>query len=395
MVDDLKPKKSRQKSSSLTPVTCRIMEACEDIVMESPSLIEYQHGLLCQIALPRSKPRDREFIREYKDGCVKMQAGELWDGLKLVPQPLPYGPKARLVMIHINSEAIKTRNPEIYCEESGRKFMERLGLNTDGGKDYNLFKAQMKAWAACRMILGFNTRNGSAVTVDTKPVKRFEAWLQQSEGQQVMWPGVITLSSDYFEDLLKHAVPLDTRAVHALAHSALALDAYSFLARRLHDLKKPIRVTWQQFHEQFGQEYTGQDAVKDFRKEWVPAVLAALTVYPSARVEKIQGGLMLHPSPPPIHPTSVAVSHGLADKVRASLPATPAPDVPEPVQSVQGTHLKPRTIETFRARYPRLDPYACKAAFDYWQDDLAPENQARHYDRAFLGFAKKWAEDKQ
>ena len=29
--------------------------------------------------------------------------------------------------------------------------MERLGLNTDGGSTYNLFKQEMKALAACRL----------------------------------------------------------------------------------------------------------------------------------------------------------------------------------------------------------------------------------------------------
>lgn len=52
-------------------------------------------------------------------------------------------------------------------------------------------------------------------------------------------------------------------------------------------------------------------------------------------------------------------------------------------------------METFSDRYPGLDPYACKAAFDAWQEGLAPENKARHYDSAFLGFAAKWAKGKR
>ena len=44
----------------------------------------------------------------------------------------------------------------------------------------------------------------------------------------------------------------------------------------------------------------------------------------------------------------------------------------------------------FRAMYPRLDPYACKAAFDDWAEGLPPERKPRHYDAAFKGFAEKW-----
>ena len=44
----------------------------------------------------------------------------------------------------------------------------------------------------------------------------------------------------------------------------------------------------------------------------------------------------------------------------------------------------------FRAMYPRLDPYACKAAYDFWIEGLPPERKPRHYDAAFKGFAESW-----
>lgn len=54
-------------------------------------------------------------------------------------------------------------------------------------------------------------------------------------------------------------------------------------------------------------------------------------------------------------------------------------------------HLKPETVERFRALWPRLDPYACQADFEAW---LAGKTPPRGYDRAFLGFAAKWATGK-
>ena len=51
-------------------------------------------------------------------------------------------------------------------------------------------------------------------------------------------------------------------------------------------------------------------------------------------------------------------------------------------------HLKPETVEKFRAAWGRADPYACKADFDAW---LAGKTSPGDYDSAFLGFAAKWA----
>jgi hypothetical protein len=115
--------------------------------------------------------------------------------------------------------------------------------------------------------------------------------------------------------------------------------------------------------------------------QFVPAVRAALTVYPSAKVEQIIGGLLLHPSFPPVHRSSVAVSVGLADHVRRSLPT------PTTVK-----HLKPETVEQFRNLYPRLDVYACKGDFDAWLEGKG--HKPTHYDKAFLGFSKKWIKGK-
>ena len=54
-------------------------------------------------------------------------------------------------------------------------------------------------------------------------------------------------------------------------------------------------------------------------------------------------------------------------------------------------HLLAETVESFRAAWPRLDPAACKTDFDLW---LAGKTPPRNYDRAFLGFAAKWAVNK-
>jgi hypothetical protein len=82
------------------------------------------------------------------------------------------------------------------------------------------------------------------VTVDAKPIKRFEAWLQRDGSQKPLWRVVVGLSSEFFETLALHAVPLDYRAISALWHSALALDDYMWLAHRLCRIDKPNEATW-------------------------------------------------------------------------------------------------------------------------------------------------------
>ena len=112
-----------------------------------------------------------------------------------------------------------------------------------------------------------------------------------------MWASELKLGETFYNDLIKHAVPLSGNAIRGLSHSAIALDYYGLFAYRLHALEKPVLVSWEQLRGQIGQEYK---TAKDFKKESLPAIKATLEVYPSARVEQVKGGLMLKPSPPPL-----------------------------------------------------------------------------------------------
>lgn len=368
--------KPQADAPRLPAIQNRIITAAAAIQEDDPLEIVYQHSLFCQIALPRSRPKERVFERSYRNGSVRMRAGACWNGQQWLEQPLPAGPKPRLALMHLHDRAIKTHSPYVEIGHSCAEFLRRLGLNDQDGRTYRLFKREMQALAACHMTLGF-TEGEQNVTLDAKPITRFEAWVNANDDRSTFWPGHLQLSWEYFESLRQHAVPLDTRAVSALAHSALAMDAYSFFARRLYTLTQPVKVFWRQWQEQFGQEYTGPDAIKNFKKEWLAAVRAALTVYPSAKVELVKGGLLLKPSLPPVHPKAVAVSHGLAHQVRQSLPAPKS--------------IKPETVERFRALYPRRDPYACEADFKAWVETKEPP---RDFDKAFLGFAKKWGQSR-
>ena len=62
------------------------------------------------------------------------------------------------------------------------------------------------------------------------------------------------LTYSYFQSLTAHAIPLSEAAVRALAHSAVALDCYAWLAQRLHRIPrgKSQFIDWVSLHEQFG-----------------------------------------------------------------------------------------------------------------------------------------------
>ena len=156
------------------------------------------------------------------------------------------------------------------------------------------------------MQIGYRTSD-TVVNVKCDPIKQFEAWMQNDNGTVNKWPGKITLSSDFYETLTEHAVPLDPRAIAALQNSALALDCYTWLANRLCRVKERggVTLSWKNLREQFGQEYGCE---KDFKREFLNSLRKAHAVYPDAKIEQVNGGLRLVPSPPPIKRRQVVVA---------------------------------------------------------------------------------------
>lgn len=292
-VDDVPAARTENTRSEL-----KLIEASARIAGEPPQGedMAFTHSVFCQVGLPRSKVLGENFMRQSGAAWVNVQAGYLDEGKGPVLQPIPYGAMPRLGLAWVSTFAVRNKDREIPIGDSAAEFLRLMGMESDGRR-YATLRKQMHALAAARLQLGFKGR-----TYNGQPVQQFDAWMSNKDTQQrALWPGVMVLSEDYFGSLIESAVPLDSRALHALKGSALALDVYAWLAHRLHRIgARCVTLHWKALREQFAQEYSGQDPDKDFKKAFLPALKKVLAVYPEAKVKPVTGGLLLVSSPPPI-----------------------------------------------------------------------------------------------
>jgi hypothetical protein len=303
-----RPDKPAQKLGSVlrlpkvTPTTKRLIEAHADILDGPPDDIAFSHSVLCQTSLPYKPTDERVWIRDQGHVSLRIEAGAARhpDTGKWVDLPLPHGEKPRLVMLHLNGEALRTGSPIIDVRDSMTAFVRALGIDTNG-RNLRTLRDQLARLAAAHIVLGIGPD-----TIKADIIRQFRVWWPDDAQQRVLWPSVVRLDTDYFNSLTKHAVPLDSRAVAALAHSALDLDIYAWLAQRLHRIPKgkPQTITWQALKAQFGPDY---DRLIDFRRKFVLALKTVLTAYPSARIEEADAGLALWNSPPPVLKRLVSV----------------------------------------------------------------------------------------
>ena len=284
----------------LTRLQRRVLDAGQTIRLEETDQMHFQHSVLCHTGFPRKQTMFRVFERQTGHMSILLEAGKLFDGYGFVDRPLPYGSVPRLIMMYVSTQAIRTKNRRVEVGYCMRQFLKELGLPTSGGArgGYTVLRKQMEALAACRLTFGMS-EYGRAVTVDAKPIRRFEAWIHRDEAQRTLWPEMLELSKSYFNTLCEHAVPLDARALAAIRHSSLAMDIYTWLAHRLCRVRAVggVKLSWWNLREQFGQEYR---SAKDFKKAFKVSLRQVLVVYPHAKISDVVGGLMIYPSRPPM-----------------------------------------------------------------------------------------------
>jgi hypothetical protein len=264
--------------------------------------LAFQHTVLCQTSLPYRDPGDD--VREWKRGqggvSLLVEAGQAkhpksGEWIKL---GLPWGPKPRLILAHLNAEALRLDSPVITVEDSLSAFVKRIrGFN--GGREFRMFQTQLRCLSTAIIRLAVEADGGMS-QINTQVVTGFvNLWFPKDDHQRVLWQPTVRLSQEYFDSLKRHAVPLAEADLAALAHTALGLDIYTWLAQRLHrvDPRKPAFIPWAALKEQFGPDY---DRLRKFKAVFRVALKQVLQRYQTARVELGEDGMTARNSPPPV-----------------------------------------------------------------------------------------------
>jgi len=278
----------------------RLLDASEATTYD-PAAVAFQHSILAQTGLPYRNPGDdmREWERSNGQAALKVLAGEAFhpELCRFVPLGLPYGPKPRLILAHLNGEALRQQSPVVEVEASLTAFVKRLKLSNEG-RTIRTVKDQLARLAASSMRLGA-VRDGRAVTINSQIVHSFDLWFPKEDGQHALSPSTVRLSLEYFDSLTKHAVPLHERALMALSGSAMGLDVYAWLAQRLHriDWGKRVFVPWPALQAQFGWHY---GRLNNFKSEFRKTLRDVHSQYRAADVELDGRGMTLRHSPPPV-----------------------------------------------------------------------------------------------
>src|SRR5919107_924886 len=165
---------------------------------------------------------------------------------------VPFGSHARLILLYLQTEALRTGSREVELGGSMRQWLSRVGIPA-GGMTGKSVRDQAERISRCKLTFDITTGGRSSGLVQQTIVDR-ALFIEADEGvrQGRLSLETAKLSEGFFEQLKKHPVPLEEAAIKALSNNAPALDVYLWLAYRLHALPGNKLSPWQALKGQFG-----------------------------------------------------------------------------------------------------------------------------------------------
>ena len=278
-----------------------VVEAAANYLSDEESGLNFAFSGWAQAALPHRRLADDQpwQLASERVTLVVEPGRRPTEGGGLVHVGVPFGAHARLILLYLQTEALRTGSREIQLGGSLRQWLTRMGVPI-GGTAARSVRDQAERISRSRLSFHIGPNGKSSGLVNQSILDR-AIFLDVEEGsaQGRLSLETAKLSEGFFEQLQRHPVPIEEAAIRALANNSAAMDCYIWLAYRLHSLHASKLVTWKALKAQFG---AGFKELYHFKNRWPASLELAQAVYPGARIELLDQGVKLHPSRPPVSP---------------------------------------------------------------------------------------------
>ncbi len=285
--------RQRALETAQTVLDRRCVEAAHLVLADEQGAPGYVHAGFAMTALPHKRVDLAEWVRDGADVRLRIESGKTHGGTVV---GIPYGYVARLILLYLQTEAIKTRSREVELGRSMHSWLKAMGLNS-GGKGYETVREQSRRLSLCRLTFYRISESGEAVLNGSFVREAILPSRDTGGSQMSLWKETVLLDEVFFESLIRHPLPVREAAIRAMSGRSMAIDLYIWLAYRLHHLERPTRVPWPSLHRQFG---AGFAHARQFKAHAREALALALSAYPEARVRVDDEALTLMPSPAPV-----------------------------------------------------------------------------------------------
>ena len=204
--------------------------------------------LMALCSLPRTNPSRRLQYKRVNGPYTLLMTAVGQTGLS-------FGNLPRLLLAWVSTEAVRTQSRELFLGASLSEFMRKLGMDPIGGGsrgDRTRLRNQIKRLFNAHIQLAYEDEQVSA-SVNSLVVSRTEFWWNPKRpGERVGWESKIELGEKFFQEIIRHSVPIDMNILKTLVAGIGPLPVGE--THRTFTLNRPMRLSWACLYRQFGVE---------------------------------------------------------------------------------------------------------------------------------------------
>lgn len=272
----------------------------EGLDQKSRKPIAYMAKAFVMATLPHSKPKETIFRRQCGYSTLTVSANSAYG--------LPYGATARWLLIWIVTQAKnlefdltrKEHDPvRIVLGASLSQFLKKLKLRNIGGERGSAKQVRQQLLRLLTCTYSYTTdeaQKGKVAHEQFHISRSFQfLWNKSKADLQILdQSSEIVLSSDFFDEIVSQAVPLDLDVLSLIRGSSMQIDIYIWLTYRFFSLSHEAVITWKALQCQFGADYANDaQGLRNFKRKFNEALKVVLLVYPEANVSVIDEGIRL------------------------------------------------------------------------------------------------------
>lgn len=255
-------------------------------VPETPIDISYYSPELIQCTLPHSDPGTPAWVRKNGQFALIVASGYDENGEAI---GIPYGSFPRLVLAHIMTRVIETRERRIELSNHFGSFLREIGYtgNHKGrGTNGRRIRDQLMRLLRSNITYQWHEESGDneAYAVrDVKVAPKFALWFDYRNPEQgTLFGSWIELSDEFYQSILRSPVPLRTDILKTLRKSPLALDIYMWVSYRLFAMQasgqQELTLSYGALQQQFGTGIATEN-YRQFRSAFRAAITKVAASY--------------------------------------------------------------------------------------------------------------------
>ena len=133
------------KASTTDKLDRQCIDTAFAVMTNETQRVGIMHAGFAMTALPHKEISETQWMRQ--GGGVKLLI-ESGTNSNMQPVGIPFGSIARMILLYLQTEAVKTRSRDIELGRSMNQWLTSLGIDS-GGRQYRLVREQSKRLSMC------------------------------------------------------------------------------------------------------------------------------------------------------------------------------------------------------------------------------------------------------